>query len=327
MIFTLAALVVMSMAALAADPGVIYPTLFPNDQMAGNVLVYNIYTSSATNPTTENTRLSITNVNDEIGASVHLFFVEGATCSVADSFICLTPNQTTTILASDVDPGVTGYVVAVATDASGIPIPFGPARLIGDEYVKFASGHVAGLGAESIQADLAEISPDGDTARVLSFYLPRVLAVANIPSLTEGNDVKLIVNRIGGDLRTSASGIGSLFGLLYDELENPYSWTFSTSRCQINRSLNNTDFPRTTPRINSVIPSGSTGWMKFWGTANVGLLGSVIIQNPAASAFTTGHNLHKLTFISEVVRGETVPAAMTLTIPVFPSNCGYPVLR
>jgi len=51
---------------------------------------------------------------------VHLFFVDGATCSIADSLVCLTPNQTASFLASDIDPGTTGYITK----------PFGPETLM-----------------------------------------------------------------------------------------------------------------------------------------------------------------------------------------------------
>src|SRR5262245_54495423 len=145
-LMALFALLVVSTAAFAADPGAPFPaTSEASDQKAGSLLFYNIYTSSATNSNTSNTQINITNSSDQIPAFVHLFFVDGSNCSVADSFICLTANQTATFLAADVDPGISGYIVAVASDFFG-----NPARhnfLIGDEYVKFATGHSANLGA------------------------------------------------------------------------------------------------------------------------------------------------------------------------------------
>ena len=41
-----------------------------------------------------------------------------------DSYICLTANQTASFLASDIDPGTVGYILAIATDGDGIPVAF-----------------------------------------------------------------------------------------------------------------------------------------------------------------------------------------------------------
>ena len=119
-LLSVTALLLMASAGLAADPGLPFPaTSEINDQKAGSILFYNIYTSSTANPGAQNTRFNITNTSDQFAAFVHLFFVEGATCSVADRYVCLTANQTTTFLASEQDPGTTGYVVAVDTVGAG----------------------------------------------------------------------------------------------------------------------------------------------------------------------------------------------------------------
>jgi hypothetical protein len=235
--------------------------------------------------------------------------------------LCLTPNQTATLLASDIDPGVTGYAVAVAVNgATGCPINFN--HLIGDEYVKFASGHAANLGAEAFAA-IAGGLPRCDatsTTATLNFdgvsynQAPRVLAADSIPSLLDNNSTMLIINRVGGNLATTAGNIGPLFGLVYDALENPYSFNFS-ARCQFRDFLNNTTFPRTTPRLNAIIPAGSTGWMKLNPTDDVGILGAIIVANPNAprdaNSYAQGRNLHKLTFTRTA----------SYTIPVFPARC------
>jgi hypothetical protein len=325
MLQALLALVLMSAAALAADPGIAYPaTSEVSDQKAGSILFYNYYTSGATSGNAQNTRINITNTSATIGASVHLFFVSES-CQVADSYMCLSPNQTSSFLASDIDPGVSGYIVAVAVDDAGCPVIHN--FLIGDEYIKTSTGHAANLGAEAFAAipgkegEAPTCNPDLPSA-VLNFNgepggynaVPRVLAVSSIPSRADGNDTRLILNRVGGSLMTAASTLGPLFGLLYDDAEQPISFTI-TGSCQLNNSLSNA-FPRTTPRFETFVPAGRTGWMKIWSQSeSVGILGAVINANPntgsQANAFAGGHNLHKLTLTRQAV----------YTIPVFPPSC------
>src|SRR5262249_8965846 len=254
----------------------------------------------------------------------HLFFVDGSNCSVADSFICLTRNQTSSFLTSDVDPGVSGYIVALATDTQGRPVNFN--FLIGDEYVKFATGHAANLGAVAIAApSAAEFAPEVPaTDPIITVPLdgapghygrvPRVLALDNIPARADGNDTLLILNRVGGNLAIGASTLGTLFGILYDDAETAASFSFSGS-CQFRASITN-NFPRTTPRVETFIPKGRSGWMKIFSLSNIGILGAAINMNTnadaSAGAFNGGHNLHHL----------TLTAAESITIPVFPSGCG-----
>jgi hypothetical protein len=326
MLVALAALTVMSIAAFAADPGLPFPEFSEaSDQKAGSVLYYNAYTSDASGTGAANTRINITNTFAFSGIAVHLFFVDGATCSIADSYICLTANQTASFLAGDVDPGVSGYIVAVATDDDGLPAFFN--YLIGDEYVKYASGHTANLGAIAF-AKLNrgnEISSDGvlaalffDGVNLAGSYnrAPRVVALDNLPARADGNDTLVILNRVGGNLATGANTLGPLFGILYDDAETAYSFTFSTSACQFRSSISNS-FPRTAPRVETVIPAGRSGWMKFFSQSDRGLIGAAINLNNGASqtpnAFNGGHNLHHL----------TLTAAEVLIIPVFPANCGF----
>ncbi len=292
-----------------------------SDQKAGSVLFYNIYSSSIAAPNAQNTRISITNTHPGLSIAVHLFFVDGATCSIADSLVCLTPNQTASFLASDIDPGTTGYIVAVASDlVTGCPVDFN--YLIGDEYVKLSSGHAANLAAEGFAA-LAGGLPACNGLSVtalLSFdgvsynRAPRVLAASNIPSRADGNDTLIVLNRFGGSLAAGASTLGSIFGILYDDAENPLSFTFTAGVCQFRSSLSSS-FPRVAPRFEQFIPAGRSGWAKFYSQSDIAILGAQLNFNAnagtAANAFNQGHNLHKL----------TLTTAATLTIPIFPPNC------
>jgi len=305
-------------------PGVAFPALSEvSDQRAGSVLIYNIYTSNPTVPAVQNTRINITNVNPGQDVAVHLFFIDGDSCSVADSFICLTRNQTTSFLMADFDPGTTGFMVAVAVDSfTGCPINFN--YLIGDEYVKFSSGHAANLPAEAIPAvaGLPTLCDETSPIATLNFdglnygRLPRALAVDDIPSRADGNDTMLIINRIGGNLGLGTSPLGSLFGIVYNDSEISSSFNL-TGGCQLRGTLSS-NFPRTIPRLEQFIPAGTSGWMKFWiagNDGNKGISGAVINFNPnsavSALAYNQGRNLNKL----------TLDSTNSFVVPVFPPPC------
>ncbi len=319
---TLGALLVLSMVALAADPGLVYPAASEvSDQKAGSILIFNTYTSSASAPAQENTRINITNTSTTSAAFVHLFFVEGQTCGVADTFICFTANQTASFTTSDADPGTRGYIVAIAVDGV-FGCPFSNNVLIGDEYVKYASGHAANLGAEAIAALFQGPLPGCDAnsvAAAINFngvagagynLIPRVLADDSIPSRLDGNDTKLIVNRIGGNLATGAATLSTLFVVIYDDAENTFSTTI-TGQCHLELSLGANNLPRVVGGWNALIPAGHTGWLKFWSTADIGILGAAINFNAGTAGFNGGHNLHKL----------TLSATNNYVMPVFPPAC------
>jgi hypothetical protein len=319
-VLALFALLTLSMSALAADPGTVMPpTAEVSDQKAGSILFYNIYTSSASGSNAQNARLNITNTSSTSAAAVHLFFVASG-CAVADSFICLTPNQTASFLASDIDPGITGYLVAIATNVLGCPVVFN--HLIGDEYVKFSSGHTANLGAEAFAANsLAGLTCNSGSSEATLLFdgtqynrTPRTLAASSIASNLDGNSTLLIINRVGGSLISGANTTGVLFGILYDDAEAGVSFQLG-GNCQVSGLLSNT-FPRVTGTFNGVIGQGRTGWMRIWSSQGErGLLGSILTYNANAGsqpgAFTGGRNLHKLTLMT----------TDGYLIPVFPPQC------
>ena len=321
-LMALFALALMATFSFAADPGLIYPpTSEASDQKAGSLLVYNFYSSGATSGNSENTRINITNTSTSNPALVHLFFVANS-CSIADSYICLTENQTASFLTSDVDPGVAGYIIALTVDNNGCP--YSHNFLIGDEYVKLASGHAANLGAVAFSALYAGTQPGCDansTTAAIAFsgafggynQAARVLAADNIPSRADGNDTLVIINRLGGNLATGAATLGTLFGLLYDDAENVLSFSVNGG-CQLRNSLSNT-FPRTAPRFETFIPAGRSGWAKVYSQAPIAISGAMINLNAnagaQANAFNGGHNLHHL----------TLTASDGYVIPVFPPSC------
>ncbi len=309
---------VFAVVALAAGAQTPISDGGANDQQPSSVLVYNFYTSSPTDSDQE-TKFNITNTSLTQNALVHLFFLRADDCAVTDNYICLTPNQTASFLASDVDPGVTGYMIAVVVDQPfGLPLGFN--NLIGSEFVKLSSKHEAKLNAEGFQAlfEGTVPSPNGFLA-VLAFdgvsytKAARTLALDHIPSYADGNRTIIVVNSFNGNLATGLNGLGAISGILYDDGEVPYSFNTTTTRCQLLRTLAN-DFPVTTPQFSAAIPSGRSGWMKFFTTQDRGISGASIYFNnypKRRTSFNGGSNLHRL----------TTTGAASLTIPVFPPSC------
>jgi hypothetical protein len=329
----------------AADPGFPFPsTSEMSDQKAGSLLVFNYYSSSPISALQENSRISITNTNQMEGATIHLYFIDGSTCSVADSWLCLPPNCTSTFSMAEVDPGTSGYLVAIASDGpvgfrsggnTGKPVSFN--HLIGDGFVTLSSGHRANLGAVAFAvvdgvdgmgnpipvdpayngtSPTAQVVFDGTVGNYNR--VPHVLAISSIPSpadsLNSSYDTQIIINRIGGTLLGQTDPLGDIFGNLYNDAGVSASLTFNTQSCQFKAGITR-NFPRTVPRPNVHIPVGRTGWMRlFPPTTNVGILGAMLINdnNPSSSVpFTGGLNLH-------VMR---LSANVSYTVPVFPPTC------
>jgi len=313
-----------------------------NDDDLGSILIYNIYTSSPdvnVDPS-KNTRISITNTNQLDSVSVHFYFVADSG-GVADTFICLTPGQTYTFYTSDLDPGTTGFIVAVATDyASGVPINFN--YLLGQEEVKFSSGHQAGLLAMPIKAIAAEPAlneygtstciPDPNNAVPCKLvfdgqYYDRLPLVNAFPlySPNDGNQMMLILNAIGGDY-TYPSGsdtLGMINGLLYDDAENPYPFSFNESLIAQKIDVVSNSFPNTSPDPTNIIPAEIMGWMKTYKNppVTIGLTGAYINYNNNCAtndpskpvAFCGGENMIPLTNNDNPVE---------VKVPVSKTYCG-----
>ncbi len=296
--------------APAQDPGLAYPsTAEVSDQKAGSILIFNFYTSGATPAArlTQNTEISITNTNSTAGATLRLFFVAGGG-AVTRALTKIGRLGTLNFSMGDVDPGVTGYLAALAVDdTSGCPINFN--HLIGQADIKLTAGQSARLGAIAIAAIAPTPASCLGGAATLSFdnvnfnRLPRMLAVQSIVSRAGGNDTLLVLNRIGGSLAPSGSvaGIGTLSGLLYDDAEIVFPFSQGSLGPQLFSVLSDS-FPVTTPPFQTAIPSGRVGWMKLFGETDIAMLGAVLNTNPmagaSAGAFKHGHNLTHQTLTS-----------------------------
>lgn len=291
----LAGLGATAFAQGATEPGM------PSDQKAGSVLFFNKYKSSFTNPNAEDTQINLTNTNPTESVDVHLFLVDGSTCTVADAIISLTPNQTASFRMSDFDPGTQGYIIAVAL-AGGVPAKFN--YLIGDAYIREADGRQAGLAAVAV-AKLEEgpVATFGNGANLVFDgrqyeQLPAVVAVSSFNSQTT-DSTNLAIYSPSNNLITGSSTAVSVFALVYDDAEHAFSTSFTVPCYR--------QFPLAGLRIssgfNNAVPAGRTGWIRM-SASNRPLLGAVLNRGPL---FNSGHNLHHLSLFG----------TYTITVPVF----------
>ena len=294
------------------------PPSDPCDSDTGSVLLFPIYASDA-DGVNANTRITFTNTNQSQPVSLHLFFVDGATCTPTDGTLCLTQNQTMSFLMSDMDPGTTGYLLAVAVNDQGCPVSFN--HLIGQADVRLASGHKGTFAAETFSAlysgTLPGCNANSSSATInldgVSYEEPgNQLAVPVIPSLADDNKPLMVIVRTGGNLMDKLSPLGSLSGVLYNDRENGFSFSISPSDCQLKQELTEVS-PRTTPPIPQIIPTGHTGWMRIGPASRQGIAGVFFNNNTSQrskSAFSSGIRMPKLRC-----------GVDSYTIPVYPPGC------
>ena len=319
----LTALLCVAGPARAADPGLSIPTVTEaSDLRRGNVLFYNVMTSNGLDPSSEDTRLTLTNHSAQNARFVRLFFVEGASGLVASSFLCLTAEQTASFQASDLLPGFRGYMVAVQIDPiNGCPQGdasggFGTGFLSGQAHVK--SGIYQGtLPAVAATALFNGTMPGCDlnsTTTSLQFNgilssgytrLPRMLQIDNIGAPTDGERTLVVLNRTTGDLGASGvTSLGPLAGTLFDNAGTALPFTRSPGGAQLFRELDN-KFPKTTPKFRTAIPSGQTGWAKLNLVGDFPILG--------AAFFRPGGAVN--------LRARTLSSSGGFTMPVDPPSC------
>ena len=291
-----------------------------SDQRTGSVLLYSYYTSSISAPSLQNTQIRITNTHETLDTVVRLYFVDGQFSSVLSLFICLPANQTANFLMSETDPGITGYVIAVAVDkTSGCPTNFN--YLTGGAAIKLSAGHTANLGAVAVAALATNPTTCaiGGNVATLNFdganygRLPRMLVLDNLPSLKDGNNTRLILTRIGGSLVATAGALGTVSGKIYNSSRAAQDFAFSTGAPQFTSSFS-INFPRLATGLDTFIPTGQSGWMRLWTDANIGILGAMInfsanLRTPRA--FESGYNLQQ----------GALSAAVSLDIPISVPTC------
>ena len=119
----------------------------------------------------------------------------------------------------------------------------------------------------------------------------------------------IVLASIGGSLSDKMSSIGNLFGLIFNDTEQGFSFS-TTEDCQMVRMLTST-YPRSTPRFPTIIPSGRSGWLKIWPTQlNQAFVGLVVTDGQGGIGYQGARQLHKLTL-----------GATAVEMPVIAPSC------
>ncbi len=310
------ALIVLLGTIVSASAQAGFPAPAFSDQQAGYMLVYPYYTSN-TASAGQDTFITISNVSATNTVGVHLYFMDGQSCAESDMIICLSPNASESFKASDIDPDNTGYIIGYAIQPTGASAgcpDIAANSLIGNAFVNIPTSNIQGAyGAEAINsnargtfASSCTLAPDGASA-TLTFPAPNSFAV-EIQSPLDIPNQKIVLAGLSGDMNTTLTGAGQVgAGQVINGYETP---AVSFSRwipdgCQTSATLTSNS-PRVPSGINSIIPSGQVGTIRFRVTAAVGLL--MVPRN--AKGRSGIRSLHKV--------GVT---ASTLIVPVFMPGC------
>ena len=282
-----------------------------SDQKPGSVLVFPFYKSDLQNNV--DTRLTITNLG-KLGINVHFLFLDGATCTEFDQFVCFTPNASIEWKASNFDPQNKGYVIAYAVDNMGRLISYN--GLIGNGFVKDGE-YVGNYGAESFASPLpvgtltngglgatSTINFDG----IAYDQAPTAFAVDIQSPLDAVNQKIVLAGLFGNAFSGSLSGTTQVgTGLVYNGHEALRSFSpFLSSRCLSETIINETT-PKVSGTLGALIPKGEVGTLRFNVRAAVGLL-----MTSNRNFFSGIRTLHK-----------TQVGPSSIIVPQFMPDCNF----
>jgi hypothetical protein len=286
--------------------GAVSAATIVGDQKPGSVLFFNRYTSSASNSARENSTVNLTNTSPTGSVFIRLFLVNSATCQTQEIDLCLAAQQTISFQMSDLDPGVKGYAVAVATNQAGEPIQFNwltgnvivkqPAANIGGSFTAVLSAiaiakrkdgavaATAGNEAEMIFDDVnydrlpAQIAYDGVPSQSNAANATTVSLYRPIPNLGAGaaNAVVQITGWGKNDQNQVSASSGNVSVACYSD--------FAVSALRL-----------TPTPVSQLLPSGSTAWFAASAGDLLPLLGAQL----NSGEFNGGGNARALSFSAE----------------------------
>lgn len=284
---------------------------------AGSILFFHKYTSSTQAVNNVNTLITLTNTHPTAGVAVRLSWVHG--CALDTSFITLAGNQTRTLLASSENPNQTGYLMAMAVSATGLPIQFN--WLLGSASYKDARGfestyNAVGVakrtngGARTISDGVAEVLfNNAEYDR-----LPKQIAVDNLQNQNPqgtGGDAPLktdvMVYSPLSNLATTASQGLKFNAVLLDQSGRPYPQVVDSS-CGLSSAL--TSLWTETP-FNTVITPTRQGYATFAannaGNQPVPVLGLSLTES-VSGALRSARQMQALSWVD----------SFRMTVPIVP---------
>lgn len=288
------------------------------DQKPGSILFFNRYTSSASNPTREDTTLNLTNTSPSAGAFVRLFLVNGSTCQTQELSICLAAQQTASFQMSDLDPGVKGYIVAVATNAAGEPTSFN--YLTGGAVVKQPAANIGGAFTSMLPAIAIARRRDGDVKAGANNEAEMIFDDVNYDRLPAQNAIDGIPSQTSAANSTTMSvyrPMANLSGGVANAAIQLTGWGMGDGGQVIVSTGNLTtacygDFAVSSLRLAPValpqlLPSGKTAWFAI-STADLQPLMAVQLNS---GQYNSGSNARALSYSAEY----------RIKIPVSPVVC------
>ncbi len=288
------------------------------DQKPGSVLFFNRYTSSASNSARENSTINLTNTSPAASVFIRIFLVNAATCQSQEVEICLAAQQTVGFQMSDLDPGVRGYAVAVATNQAGEPIQFN--WLTGNVIVKQSAANIGGSFTSVLNALAIAKRKDGaltagtNNEAELSFddvnydRLPAQIAYDGVPS--QSNAVNATVVSIYRPLPNLGGGVANTSIQLSGWSRNDQNKVVNSNGSLAVACYS--DFAvsalRLTPiPIAQLLPPGTTAWFAASTADLQPLLGAQL----NSGEYNSGGNARALSFSAEY----------PIRIPISPVTC------
>lgn len=272
-----------------------------NDQKPGSVLFFHRYSSNASNALREDTQITLTNTNPSAIAFLRLFLVAGSTCQVNELQLCLAAQQTTSFRMSDLDPGMRGYLIAVATDATGKPVQFnwltGSATLKNGLLTTVLNAYAVSKREGSVIAagndNLAELVFNDE----MYDHLPAQLAYEGVGSQVHAENTttlsvyRPLANLVNGSISATVQITGRSAAIAGAQTTGSVALA-----CYSDVQVSNLRLSPTTAA--NLLPQGTTGWFSlatadlkplFGSQLNVGVFSGG--ASPRAQAFATEYRI------------------------------------